>query len=247
MSERAPAPAAPEQTSAPDTTLESDAQDLRDNLQDQPETVASSPEEEAIKLDDKEILGQSGHLRRELHDTTRGVLNTTHENFVALQNRVSGRKNSRLERRRDRAKQRYEHKQLKLGTSHFKFWNRHHERVANAYRARYEKASGKFDSHTDKMKGRTESAEQASTRRNEAYGNRIDFYTKAKVEAERRKILRKLEKQKRNEGMEKMEAHRFIQNLSPADKRRITRQAIEAIRQENIRKGILDQNYVVTQ
>jgi len=239
-------PGPSEEENKQDNTAENLQQDLGSTQDALDPEAQQSPENEAIKTDDKEILGQSVHLRRSLHDATRSFLNGSQQSIAGWKNELSKPRNDYLEWRSDAAKRKYERKQEKLGTSHFKFINKHHERVANAYRARYDKAHGKLKGHSAKMDQRIKSAEQASLERDERFKKRIDLYVNRKIRAERNKLLRKLAEEQKQNGMSKrIERHRFIRDLPESEKRRITKEAIAAIRKENIKKGKLDANYVV--
>jgi hypothetical protein len=238
-----PAAAAHEQN---DPALDREEQEALGTIQSALDTETQQTSEvEVVKTDDKEILGQSVHLRRSIHDVTRSFLNGSQQSIAGWKNELSQPRNVYLELRRDYAKRKYERKQARVGTSHFKFINKRYDRVAQKHRDKYNRAGTKYSNHTSMMKERIKGAAKASNERDVAYKKRIDMYVERKIDAERRKLNRKLKREQKEQGMGIIDRHRFIRDLSETEKRRITREAIAVIRKENIRKNKLEADYVV--
>ena len=218
--------------------------DEAENLSEEDEHSQVTPELRELQTDDKEILGSSLHLRRSMHNTTRSLINNTQMAVARGKNVLSTPKNRYLELRRNATKAKYERKQARVGTSHFKFMNKHYQNVADKHRKKSSDAESRFSKHTSVMKGRVETAAGNAASRNEAYEKRIDYYVAKKIEAERRKQLRMLKREKRAEGLSYFERARFVDALSQEDKIRIKNEAIKAVRAENIKKGKLEEEYV---
>lgn len=199
-----------------------------------PETPEQQHDAET-RLTDAEILGKSFQVRIAIDRNVTSALNKVQEKRAEWRNALSAPKQMYLENRYEAAEDKYQRKAIKVGTSHFKFINNHHQRVANKYKAKRDMAAGKLNAHTAKMEGRIKSSEKYKTDHNRLHQRKIEMYKDRKSLAEGRKELRKARRDMLRDGKSRMEVTRAMQRVSPDQMKRIG--AIACVRERTVREA----------
>jgi DNA repair exonuclease SbcCD ATPase subunit len=197
-----------------------------------------TPEEQhdaQTRLADAEILGKSFQVRIAIDRNVTSALNKVQEKRAEWRNALSAPKQMYLENRYEAAEDKYQRKAIKVGTSHFKFINNHHQRVANKYKSKRDMAAGKLNAHTAKMEGRLKSSEKYKTDHNRLHQRKIEMYKDRKSLAEGRKELRRARRDMLRDGKSRMEVTRALQRVSPDQMKRIG--AIACVRERTVREA----------
>lgn len=207
--------------------------------------VAQRLERGVLITDDKEILGQSLHLRRSIRGTSLSMMSSLHGARVGVRNGASTPRRKYLEVFRDRNDLKIQKLEEKIAANpdapEFK---RDREWLA-MYKARRGHWQNKLEKQSTKSTGRVDRLNAKSGARQDKYQKRIDSYIHKKVEALRKKEFRGRQK---SEGIGKFDYRaqaEYFRRLPEEEKRRITAEAIEAIRTENIKKGKLGEGHLV--
>lgn len=209
----------------------------------------SAPERDLDNLitDDQEILGHSGGLGKNMREGTRGVMNTIDKAYVAARNLNPANKlrDTYLEYRRDRLTRKIESLEQTVAASPDTFLARRQKARLEMLKNRKEwknhllkKRDKKYTARAEKLGGRRD-------KRNEKFQKQVDKYIADRVEAMRRKEQRKLLKREGVSKLNPVERARFIASLPAETKKRLTREAILAVREKNIKQGKLDWLYDV--
>lgn len=205
--------------------------------------VAQRLEQGALITDDKEILGQSLHLRRSIRGTSLSVMGGLHKARVGIRNGASTPRKKYLEVFRNRNDLKIQKLEEKIATNpdapEFK---RDREWLA-MHKARRSHWQNKLEKQSVKKSGRVDRFNAKSGVREDKYQRQIDSYIHKKVEALRKKEFRG---QQKSEGIGKFDYRaqaEYFRRLPEEEKRRITAEAIEAIRAKNIKKGKLGKDY----
>lgn len=209
----------------------------------------AAPERDLDQLitDDQEILGQSIHLGREMSHGTKSVMNAMDRQLASLRQKNPGSKlrDAYLSYRRDRIALKIDRLERLVTTNPESRLNKRRKKELDMFKKRLKWREGQIENRFKKATSRTEKAATRLTGRDEKLQQQIDKYVASKVEAMRRKEERKLLKREGVSKLNPAERARFIANLSAETKKRLTREAILAVREENIRKGKLDWLYEV--
>lgn len=209
--------------------------------------------EHALITDDKEILGQSRHLRREMYKTTRDTVNAIHEGYINgrkiaetprttyLKWRAerTDLKANRLERslvgRPDTRRNRRLRKDVEILRNRAK-WRRENVDL------RAEKHQKRVNSFARLTDGELEGKKQLREKR---YQEKIDRLVHKKIQAMRGKKYNKTLNEAKINRLHPRKRMEYVQGLSEAEKKQLTADAISVVRDENIKKGILKRDYTV--
>lgn len=197
--------------------------------------------------DDQEILGQSGSLRRELRDGTKGAMNTVDKHLARLRNTnpLSKTRDAYLAYRRDRIAGKVDRLERLVAENPTSRLGKRRQKELEMFRKRHKWREGQIEKRGKKAINRGEKVTNRITKRNEKFQEQVDKYIADKVEAMRRKEQRKLMKREGISRLNPAERARFIANLPAETKKRLTREAILAVREKNIKQGKLDWLYDV--
>lgn len=214
---------------------------------------ATAPERDLDDLitDDQEILGHSGTLGKDMREGTRDVMNTVDKMYVSARNLnpASKLRDSYLTFRRDRLTRKVEELEQKVSTGPDTFLNRRQKARLEMLKNRREWKNRLLEKRDKKYTARAEKLGVRAGKRSEKFQQQVDKYIAGKIEAMRRKEQRKLLKEhgfgRTSRALSPVERARFLANLPPDTKKRLTREAILAVREQNIKKGKLDWLYEV--
>lgn len=208
------------------------------NIEDRTQNDENEQRRDLLITDDKEILGNSTHLRMAVHETSKSITNGLHSKMTEGRNALATPTTKILEYRRDKKQKQVEQYELKhpQGTR-----TKAQEKRLQMLKTRAEVLSGWAKQRHNRHASRIEKLGKAKSDRQEKYQKQIDGYVHRKILSMQRKQLRERNGRKIN----KHEHVRYFNSLSEENKKRIVRDAIVAVRQENIRKGILAEEYEV--
>lgn len=208
------------------------------NIEDQAQNDENERRHDLLVTDDKEILGNSTHLRMAVHETSKSITDGLRSKIVEGRNALATPTTKILEYRRDKKQKQAELYELKHpeGTR-----TKAQEKRLQMLKKRAEVLSGWAKQRHSRHTSRIEKLGKAKSDRQEKYQKQVDGYVHRKILSMQRKQLRERSGHK----ISKYEHVRYFNNLSEENKKRIVRDAIAAVRQENIRKGTLAEEYEV--
>jgi hypothetical protein len=206
-----------------------------------------APERPLDKLitDDKEILGQSRYLRREMSQTTRNTMNAVDKDLLQLRelNPLTTTRDSYLAYRRNRIAAKIERLERKAAASPDTLLGRHRKRTTEMFKKRQAWREGQIKNRSRNKVTRSEKLTKRVEKRDEKFQAQVDMYVNKKIEAMRRKEIRNRLKEEKIGRFDVSERNRFLAKLPAETKKRITREAILAVRESNIKKGKLQPGY----
>lgn len=197
--------------------------------------------------DDQEILGQSTHLRRKLRQGTKDTMNAVDQHTQALRrlNPASKLRSAYLTYRRHRIALKVDRLEQLVTTNPNSVLNKRREKELDMFKKRLKWRDNQIGERHKKFTDRRVKASKRHTERTEKFQDQIDKYITKKIEAMRRKEQRKLLKTESISHLSPGERAKYLAELPAETKKRLTREAILAIREKNIRKGKLDWLYEV--
>lgn len=209
----------------------------------------TAPERDLDNLitDDQEILGHSGGLSKDMREGTKDAMNAADGRLTALRqtNPASKLRDAYLAYRRDRIAGKVDRLERLISENPTSRSSKRRQKELEMFRKRHKWREGQIEKRGKKAVNRGEKFTHRITKRNEKFQEQVDKYITDKVEAMRRKEQRKLMKREGVSKLNPAERARFLANLPPETKKRLTREAILAVREKNIKQGKLDWLYGV--
>lgn len=200
---------------------------------------------ERLITDDKEILGESTHLRRSLRGTTRDITNEVHGAHAALCQVASKPREGYLTVFRNRNELKIYKLEQKIASDPDAPHHKRDKEWLAMHKARRDHWQGKLGKQESKREARTTKLSEKTEARHERYQSYIDKYMHKKIEAIRKKEYRQMQKEQSIGRFNHGAQVEFFRRLPEVQKRRITQEAILAVRDKNIQKGNLRDDYLV--